>query len=40
MEVFVIGATLCGSLGAAFLLQKAMLGAWMHAIDPARRQKL
>ncbi len=39
MQMVVIGATLCGSLGAAFLLQKFMLEAWLHAIDPARSQK-
>ncbi len=36
METLVISTTLAGSLAAAFLVQKAILEAWLHAIDPHR----
>lgn len=36
METLVITTTLAGSLAAAFLVQKAILEAWLRAINPAR----
>lgn len=36
MDALVLSTTLAGSLAAAFLVQKAILEAWLHAIDPRR----
>jgi len=36
METVVVGVTLAGSFGAALLLQKAVLGLWLRAINPHR----
>ena len=36
MDTVVIGATLMGSFAAAFVLQKAALGALFRAMDPQR----
>ncbi len=39
MQTLLIGLTLCGSLAWALVLQKALLRAWLFAIDPNRRGK-
>ena len=36
METLVITTTLAGSLAAAFVLQKAILEAWLRAMNPER----
>ncbi len=36
MDVLVLSTTLAGSLAAAFLVQKAILEAWLRTIDPNR----
>ena len=37
METMVLGATLCGSLAAAFVVQKALLEAWIRAMERTSR---
>ena len=37
MEAFLVGATLMGSLAAAFVLQRAALEAFFRAMDADRR---
>jgi CelD/BcsL family acetyltransferase involved in cellulose biosynthesis len=39
VQILLIGITLGGSLASALLLQKALLHAWLFAIDPNRRNK-
>ena len=34
MQAFVVGATLAGSPATAFVLQRALLEAWLRAMDP------
>jgi hypothetical protein len=39
MQVFMVGATLAGSMATAFVLQRALLEAWlraMHHSEPVR----
>ena len=40
MEALVISTTLAGSLAAAFLVQKAILEAWLHAMSSPRERAL
>ena len=37
MELLVLGATLAGSLGAAWAIQRAILEVCLRAINPGRR---
>lgn len=32
MEPVILGATLCGSMATAFLLQRALLAAWVRSL--------
>jgi hypothetical protein len=36
-ETLIVGATMAVSLGSALLMQKALLGAMLYAIDPKRQ---
>jgi hypothetical protein len=37
MEAILIGTAVVGSFAGAFVVQKAVLEAWLRAIDPTRR---
>lgn len=39
MEAIVISGAVMASMGAAFVLQRALLGAMLYAIDPKRPSK-
>jgi hypothetical protein len=39
MDVLLIGTAMIGSIGAAFVMQKALLGAMLYAIDPNRKPR-
>ena len=39
MDALIIATTMVGSIGAAFVLQKALLGAMLYAIDPNRKTR-
>lgn len=38
MDALVVSTAMIASLGAAYALQRALLGAMLHAIDPKRKR--
>jgi hypothetical protein len=39
MEALVLSGTMIATLGTALLVQRALLGAMLYAIDPKRKSK-